>query len=159
MNSIEAEQFDLLRMSHGVRDQGLAVLTDRDLPFRLPGENHSLAELCEQQGRIENAYAASFRDFELHLDSALPEGEDFPGADGLGAWFTRRDRELEEALRSLREDDIANRLIDRGGGWQVPVLIQFHIYRESLLIFFGKVDIYLRALGRERSGEWFAWVG
>jgi hypothetical protein len=41
----------------------------------------------------------------------------------------------------------------------MPVVANFHTYREAVLILFGKLDIYLRALGKDLPEEWIAWVG
>jgi len=40
------------------------------------------------------------------------------------------------------------------GSWSRPGL-----YREALLIFYEKVSIYLRIMGREFPGHWKAWIG
>ena len=37
--------------------------------------------------------------------------------------------------------------------------VQFHIYREALLIFYAKVHVYLKALGKQVEGPWRWWIG
>ena len=158
MNSIERVWFELLRMTHGVRDEMLGVLTKADLDSRPPGDNPSLGELCAEMGRVERAYAQSFESFRFDLEVPLDPDDPFPGSEGLVNWFHRRDAELEGALRSLSEADVEERKIDRGG-WTVPPTQQFHIYREALLLFFGKADVYLRAVNKDRPPQWRQWVG
>jgi len=36
---------------------------------------------------------------------------------------------------------------------------QLDIYREALLIFYGKVSVYLKSMGRARPPEWREWIG
>lgn len=67
------------------------------------------------------------------------------------------------ALESLSEDDITNRRIVRTDfdiDDFVPLpKVQLDIYREALLIFYGKVSVYLRAMGRTLPPQWQAWIG
>jgi len=36
---------------------------------------------------------------------------------------------------------------------------QLDTYREALLIFYGKVSVYLKSMGKTRSKEWRDWIG
>lgn len=36
--------------------------------------------------------------------------------------------------------------------------IQSEIYKEALLIFYGKVDVYLKAMGKPRPEQWAIWM-
>ncbi len=76
----------------------------------------------------------------------------------LAAWYARLDRELQTVLEGLEEADLA-RSIDRGHGFAPPVPVQFHIYREALLIFCAKAHVYLKALGKRVTGPWQWWIG
>jgi hypothetical protein len=155
MNSIVTTQFDLLHETTALRDQMLAQLSDADLAFQLPG-NPSLGELCKTMGEVQQAYAESFKTF--HLDFSYRSEE--PGLVGsvekLSAWFKRLDADLEAALSALTEEDIQGKTIQRG--WEVPVMVQFHIYREALLIFYGKASVYLKALGKPLTEQWQTWI-
>jgi hypothetical protein len=33
------------------------------------------------------------------------------------------------------------------------------IYKEALLIFYGKTSVYLKATGKELPEQWLAWIG
>jgi hypothetical protein len=37
--------------------------------------------------------------------------------------------------------------------------IQLDVYREALLICYGKVSVYLRAIDRPLPGQWLDWIG
>ena len=52
----------------------------------------------------------------------------------------------------------ANRKIDRGGGFIISPAIQLEIYKEALLIFYGKADVYLKAMGKPRPEQWTVWI-
>lgn len=67
------------------------------------------------------------------------------------AWFTELDHDLLAAVNDLSEDDIAGRKIIRGD-FDVEYFAplpkqQLDVYREVLLIFYGKVSVYC---GRRR---------
>ncbi|MFP4346453.1 MAG: hypothetical protein ACLFU8_17340 [Anaerolineales bacterium] len=40
----------------------------------------------------------------------------------------------------------------------MPPHVQLEIYKEALLIFYGKVSVYLKALGKVPSEHWQAWI-
>jgi hypothetical protein len=44
-------------------------------------------------------------------------------------------------------------------GFAVPPAIQLHTYREALFIFYGKVTVYLQALGKPMPPQWATWIG
>src|SRR5919108_157477 len=59
----------------------------------------------------------------------------------LAAWFGELDQELRATIEGLSDEDIANRLIDRGGGFKLPPRYQLEVYKEALLIFYGKASV------------------
>ncbi len=79
------------------------------------------------------------------------------------SWYAELDRELAAAIAALSEDDIADRRIvrhDFGVSNFSPLpSIQLDIYREALLIFYGKASVYLRAMGKALPGHWPHWIG
>jgi hypothetical protein len=156
MNSIVSTQFDLLHETVALRDQMLAQLSDADLAYRLPS-NPSLGELIKQMGDVQKSYGDSFKTFK-HDYSARSDEPGLAGSvDKLRNWFKQLDSDLETALSALSEEDIQAKKIDRG--WTVPVLVQFHIYREALLIFYGKASVYLKALQKQPTEQWQGWIG
>jgi hypothetical protein len=41
----------------------------------------------------------------------------------------------------------------------MPFGAHFHTYREAILIFCAKADVYLRAMGKHRGKQWEDWIG
>lgn len=78
--------------------------------------------------------------------------------DKLKAWYQSLDADLDAVLTGLSDDAIQNKRIERGHDFSSPVGVQFHIYREALLIFYAKADVYLRALGKRLDGPWTWWI-
>ncbi|MDV7395315.1 hypothetical protein RZS08_28265, partial [Arthrospira platensis SPKY1] len=76
----------------------------------------------------------------------------------IKAWFSRLDAELKETVAGLSEEVIQNKLVDRGGNFKLPPRIQLEVYREALLIFYGKASVYLKAMGKPRPKQWQAWI-
>lgn len=155
MNNIVSTQFDLLHETVALRDQMLAQLSDADLAYRLPG-NPSLGELIKGMGDTQKSYADSFRTFKQDFSYRSQEPGLAGSVEKLSAWFKQLDAELESALSALSDGDIQGRMIERG--WAVPVTVQFHIYREALLIFYGKASVYLNALQKPRTEQWQSWI-
>ena len=151
------EQREVLHATQELRRQFLEVLSDADLGFRPAPECLALGELCREIGEVQQAYVESFRTFRLDL-SYRHQAEVSRSVETLAAWYARLDRELETVLEGLEEVDLGRR-VDRGNGFMPPVEVQFHIYREALLIFYAKAHVYLRALGKRVTGPWQWWIG
>jgi hypothetical protein len=85
------------------------------------------------------------------------------GVAALSEWYGSLDRNLLAALQALTEDDIANRRLTRSDfdiDDFAPLPAQeLDIYREALLIVYGKVSVYLRMMGIDLPGHWTAWIG
>ncbi len=156
MNQIETEFFGLLDMTHGIRDSAVALIGGADLAFRIEGCK-SLGEVLQDLGDIETMYTGSFQTMKMDFAAQAPGRDDIASGAAAVAWLHGLDGDLKAALAALSDDDLA-KPIDRGG-WHMPALVQFHTYREAMLIQFGKLDCYLRALGKELPEEWVAWVG
>lgn len=141
----------------------MEILGDEDLSLRLGGGTASLGALCREIGEIERAYAESFRTF--RQDFAYRNSD--PGLEhsvaALKAWFAELDRDLMSAVEALSEDDIASRRVIRGDfaeEYFSPLpKVQLDVYREALLIFYGKVSVYLRAIERPLPEQWRDWIG
>lgn len=158
MNSIVQEQVPVLHETQALRNQLLALLNDEDLSYSPGGENPTLGALCREMGEVEHAYIESFKTFKQDFSYRNEEPLLDQSLERLAAWFEELDRELDAALEALSEDDIQNRVVDRGGGFVLPPAIQLHIYREALLIFYGKASVYLKAMGKARPEQWQSWI-
>lgn len=158
MNSIMQEQGPVLEQTQALRGQLMEVLSDEDLAYSPGGDNPTLGGLCREMAEVQQSYIISFQTFVQSFDYRIEE----PGLEGsveqLATRFQAMDQELKAALATLSEEDIQKRVIDRGGGFVAPPTLQLHIYREALLIFYGKASVYLKALGKTMPQQWQAWI-
>jgi hypothetical protein len=69
------------------------------------------------------------------------------------------DDEFEKVMLRFSEDDLHSKKIDRGHGFSPSAFIQFHIYREAVLMFYAKASIYLKALQKTVNDEWLIAIG
>ena len=157
MNSDIKRFWDLNRMYTPLREELMASLSDADLAFTPGGENPTLGELGRELGETEYAYAQSFKTFKIVFSYRMNDDSYMKSVDKLKAWYQQLDRELEAILESITDDDVANKQMDRGG-YEVPIHISLDVLREALLIFYGKVSVYLKAMGKERTQMWRDWV-
>jgi hypothetical protein len=147
----------------GLREELMELLTDDDLSYRLGAATFSLGELCREIGEIEHSYVEALRTFrqDFNWRTHDPGVERSVGA--LREWYADLDRRLASALEALTSDEVANRRVTRhdfGVEEFSPLPPQaLDIYREALLIFYAKVSIYLRAMGKVLSERWQAWIG
>lgn len=152
------QQLPVLKQTMALRDQLLAVLSDADLAFTPGGDALTLGELCKEMGEVQYAYTESFQTFTQDWSYR----NDTPGLAAsvaqLTAWFAELDAEYMKVLEGLSDADW-EKSIERGGGFSPPAGVQFHVYREALLIFAGKASIYLRALGKPLPEQWVYWIG
>lgn len=157
MNAIVRDEFDVLHETTHIRHELMNSLTDADLAYKLPGDNPTLGALCREMGQVEQAYIDGFRTMthEFAYPPVEPQLEN--SVEALKTWYQRLDAELEAALTALSDEQVESGFIDRG--WQVPVRVQFHIYREALLIFYAKATCYLRALGKPLPEQMSSWIG
>jgi hypothetical protein len=158
-NSIVREQFDILHMTEAMRQQMVDTLTDADLAYRLPGTNPSLGALFREIGEIEQTYINSFKTFKHDFVYQVNDPKLERSVEHLKAWYKKLDEELDAVLSALSEEDVQKKPIDRGGGFMALPVMQMHIYREALLIFYGKATVYLRALNKPLSQQIQEWVG
>ena len=157
MNTLLERELPLLEQTLSLRAQLLEVLTDADLGHALPG-NPSLGELCREAGHLDGIYIDSFRTFVVDWNGKGTPQEAETKVSVLRDWYSRSDADLKAVLAAIPEEEVQGRQVDRGG-YSVPVGVQFHIYRESILIFCGKASVYLRALGKSPQGQWRQWIG
>jgi len=156
MNRIMRDYYPVFQMYQEVRDQLMAALTDADLAFQPGGANAPLGELCREIGEVERAYIESLKTFRLDFSYRNSEPALAGSVQRLTAWFAELDQELKAVVEALTDDDLDQRVVDRGH-FTLPPHIQLDVYKEALLIFYGKASVYLKAMGKtlpERLGEW-----
>ncbi len=158
-NSMMSEYYPTFEYYQAMRNQLVEILEDDDLVFTAGGDNLDLGALCVDIGETEVSYIESFKTFRQDFSYRNRE----PGLDRsvvrLAAWFAELDKELKSVLEAITENDLRTRLVKRGGGFELPIHIQLEVYKEALLIFYGKVSVYLKAMGRERPQQWQEWIG
>lgn len=159
MNSIMQNVYPIFRMYQALRNQMMDLLSDEELNFRPGGDNPPLGAICREIGEVEHAYIESFRTFTQNFDYRLDDPATAHSVSKLQAWYARLDAELEETVTALSEDEIQNKEIDRGGGFTISPRIQLEIYKEALLIFYGKSSVYLKAMHKDLPEQWRAWIG
>jgi hypothetical protein len=157
MNVIVEQEFDILKQTMALKEQLMEILQDEHLSKTFGGTTMSLGKLCKEMGEVQQGYITSFRTFKQ--DWAYKYGDDSVATSvaALKAWNTQLDADLYAAIESLSDSDIATKLIERGGFSPNP-RIQVHVFREGLLMFCGKVSIYLRALNIEFPEQWKYWI-
>jgi hypothetical protein len=156
---MKPQELELLHLTTALRTQMMDSLTDADLAFQFPN-NPTLGELCRDMGYVERAYIDSFKTLR-HPWEVLGNKE--PGLDGsverLKAFYKMLDEEFEAVLLAIPDADLQTKMIDRGGGFMMPLGGQFHTYREAMLIHCGKCSVYLRAMGKPLNQQWRDWIG
>ena len=154
--NLERHYRDVVLPYRELRDQLLEALTDDDLGFRPSSRNLTLGGLCVRLGETQRTYTESFKTFKAQFAFDAPDAERSTSVAGLKAWYKELDAEFYAALDGISDEDAANRPIDRG--FMVPVFIHLDIYREGLLIFCGKISVYLDMMGKELPGKWGSWI-
>lgn len=151
------QELDLLHMTNALRTQMLDSLSDADLAFKLPN-NPTLGELCREMGDVQRSYIDSFKTLKQVWDVRNQEAGLDSSVEKLKAWYKALDEELVAVLQAIPAADFQTKVVDRGG-FTPSLSTQFHIYREALLIFYGKASVYLKALGKTLSEQWQTWIG
>ncbi len=157
MNAQIREFWELNRMYTPLRDQLMESLSDDDLAFSPGGSNPTLGELCRELGETEYAYMQSFKTFNVDFSYRLKDDTFSTSVAGLQAWYKQLDEELEAALEAVTDADVAEKQMDRGD-FTVPLHISLDVYREALLIFYGKVSVYAKAMGVPLTQMWRDWT-
>jgi uncharacterized damage-inducible protein DinB len=158
MNQFMTDNFPLFHEYQALRDALMAGLSDADLSFTPGGDNLTLGQLCREIGETERIYIDSIKTRKMDFggygsaDAALASS-----VEGLKAWYAALDAELRATLEALSDEQLMEP-IDRGG-WSLPIRFQLEVYKEALLLFYGKADVYMRALGHTPSERWRQWVG
>lgn len=157
MNSQIKEFWDLNRMYVGLRDSLMEELTDEELAYTPGGDNPTLGALCRQLGESLYAYVESFKTFKTDFSYRTNDDQYLRSVAALKAWYAQLDQDLEAALEAVTDEDVAQKQMDRGG-YKVPVHISLDILREAMLIFYGKVSVYLKAMEKPRNELWRDWI-
>ena len=157
MNAIIEKQYPVFTLYQKMRMQLLDAVTDEQLGLSLP--NHpTLGELCVQIGEWQHSYVESFKTFKQDFEYRHPEAAELAGSTAkLRAWWQQLDADLEAAVSALSDEDIASKVVDKGG-WEASLTWNLDILKECYIIFFTKAWVYLKAEGVDVPESWDHWV-
>lgn len=158
MNTIMESYYPVFRLYQSMRDQMMEMIEDKDLDFQIGKNNPSLGVLCREIGEVQHSYIDSFRTFQMDFSYRAEQPDMEQSVEQLTAWYAALDQALEDVVSSLSQDDIDNRKVDRGGDFLLSPQIQLDVYKEALLIFYGKASVYLKALSKELPDQWRQWI-
>ena len=146
MNRYMLEKWSWIEGTHGMRSQLLDSLSDADLAFSPGGQNMTLGALCREMGEVEYSYIQSLKTFKQDWSYRNMEAGLESSITRLKAWYQTLDEQMKAAVSDLSDEDLT-KTVDRGG-FSMPVDLQLDVYLQALLIFFGKVTIYLKAMNK-----------
>ena len=130
---------------HMMRGGALERLSDADLRFSPGGDNLTLGELFKQLGEHQHSYVQSLVTLKQEWSYRTDEAGIATSVAQLKRWFEQLDAEMNEMLNRFDESDL-QKLVDRTNGSIRPIISQLDIYLQTMLIFFGKVVVYFRAM-------------
>jgi uncharacterized damage-inducible protein DinB len=157
-NRVMQERWPWIEGSHVMRAQAISLLDDVDLAFNPGGVNMTLGALCREMGEVEHSYLESLKT--LKQDWSYRSEE--TGLEGsvarLTAWYQTLDDEMKAVVAAFTDEDLA-KTVDRGVGPTWSIETQLEVYLQALLIFFGKLTIYLRAMNKPLLQEFQDYIG
>ncbi len=141
---------------HEMRGKILSSLTDSDLSFAVAG-NPTLGELLADFASVEDSYAESFTSLKQDWTAYKP-GAALSSVAAYIAAFDATFGKLKSALSGYTMEQGKTVTVNRGG-WEPTLAQQFDTYVQAVLIIFGKLTIYLKAMGKPLPERWTEWVG
>jgi hypothetical protein len=159
MDQTVQEKWAWVEGSHALRTQLLDTLSDSELSFTPGGKNPPLGALFREMGQVEISYTDSFKTLKQDwtykntdqgLDTSLEQ---------LKTWFSKLDGNLKEAITEFSAEDLTTKIIERGGGFNMPVGLQIDVYTQALLIFIAKIVVYFKAMNKELPQQVEEWIG
>ncbi len=146
MNSLIQEKWPWIEGTHGMRTQLIDILSDADLAFNAGGQNMTLGALLREMGDIEYSYIQSLKTFKQDWSYRNTEPGMESSISQIKAWYQTLDDEMKATVSDLTDENSA-KTIDRSG-YNMPVALQLDVYLQALLIFFGKVTVFLKAMNK-----------
>jgi hypothetical protein len=157
-NRVMQERWPWIEGSHAMRALALDLLDDDDLAFHPGGANLTLGALCREMGEVEHSYLESLRTLKQDWSYRNEEAELEGSVARLKAWYATMDEQMKSAVSALSDEDLAT-IVEREGAPTWPVETQLEVYLQALLIFFGKLTIYLKALNKPLPQEFRDYIG
>lgn len=159
MNQIITQHYPMFQMYQSLRGKLMDMLSDEDLRYTPGGSNPTLGELCREIGETQHAYIQSFKTFTQDFSYRNTTPGMAEHLDQLKQWYAELDQELRATIEALSDDDVASRMVERGPDFKIPPQIQLDIYKEALLLFYGKATVYMRAMDKPIPEQWREWIG
>ena len=156
MNAFVNEKYEMYEGTQKMRDQLLDLLTDADLKFNPGGSNPTLGGLLRELADVERAYIDSIKTLKQDWSVIKPNPALESSVSALRERFHAQEAEMKQVL-SAKSDVDFNAEVDRG--WKVPVSMQMDIYLQALLIAYGRLNVYIRALNKTLPQQWVEWIG
>jgi uncharacterized damage-inducible protein DinB len=147
MNRFMQEKWSWIEGSHAMRTSILDTLSDDDLAFNPGGQNMTLGALLREMGEVEYAYLQSLKTYKTDFTYRNSQAYIDRSLDQLRAWYQLLDDEMQAVLSPLADDDF-QKPIERASGYSMPMEMQLDVYLQALLIYFGKLTIYLKAMDK-----------
>lgn len=155
-NRYMTEKWSWIEGTLHLRAQVLETLTDADLAFTPGGQALTLGALCREMGEVDHAYIESLRTLKQDFGYRHADARVTTSVDALRAWYRALDADLKGTVAAMSDDQLTQ-MLDRG--FQLPVETQLDVYLQALLIFLGKVSVYLRAMNRPLPETLVQWIG
>ena len=156
MNHFMLEQWSWIEGSHGMRTQLMDSLSDTELGFTPGGQNLTLGALCREMGEVEHSYIQSLKTFKQDWSYHNSEAGLATSVSMLKMWYQTLDEEMQTTVAAFSDEDL-KQIIDRG--FPLSVELQLQVYLQALLIFFGKVTVYLKAMNKPLPQQIQDWIG
>ncbi|MCA9885453.1 MAG: hypothetical protein KC708_20890 [Anaerolineae bacterium] len=147
MNHYMQEKWSWIEGSHAMRIILLDTLNDADLAFNPGGQAMTLGALCREMGEIEYSYIWSLKTFKQDWSYRNTQAQLDTRIAKLKAWYQELDEQLKAVVSAFSDEDL-KKSVERYVDNQVPIEMQLDIYLQAVLIFLGKVTIYLKAMNK-----------
>jgi uncharacterized damage-inducible protein DinB len=155
MNSFIEQRYEIIEGTQKMRHQLLDLLSDADLRFTPGGSNPTLGGLLRELVDIERSYIDSIKTLKQDWSVIKPNPTLESSVTALRNAFNAQEAEMKQTIAALSEDGL-NAIVERG--FQVPVNGQMDIYLQALLIAYGRLNVYARALNKELPKQWVEWI-
>jgi hypothetical protein len=157
-NRVMQERWPWIEGSHAMRAQAMDLLDNADLAFNPGGANMTLGALCREMGEIEHSYLESLKTLKQDWSYRNEESGLEGNVARLKAWYAALDEEMKSVVSAFTDEDLA-KIVEREGTPTWPVETQLEVYLQALLIFFGKLTIYSKALNKPLPKEFQDYIG
>jgi hypothetical protein len=156
MNQYMENKWSWIEATDKMRGEILDTLTDNDLRFNPGGQNMTLGALFREMGEIQYSYNQSLKTFTQNFDYHNTEERLDTSRDKLKAWYKSLEAEMKSLVSAFSDDDL-KKTIDRGVG-KIPVDMQLDVYLQAMLISFGKVSVFIKAMGKPLPDSVKDWI-